>query len=80
MSIIQINAADPQIKMAADLRQTRDLLLAEVDAVAGNVLRWAELTEEKKTDWSACRQSLLDVPQQPDFPKTVTWPEIPQQG
>tara|TARA_R110000803_G_scaffold30554_2_gene68831 strand:+ start:210 stop:446 length:237 start_codon:yes stop_codon:yes gene_type:complete len=78
MSIIQINAADPQIKMAADLRQARDSLLTEVDAVAGNVLRWAELTEKKKSEWSIYRQSLLDVPQQPDFPNTVTWPRGPQ--
>jgi|TARA_R110000822_G_scaffold213715_1_gene348904 hypothetical protein len=78
MSIIQINAADPQIKMAADLRQTRDSLLTEVDAVAGNILRWDELTEAKKSEWTTYRINLLDVPQQPNFPNTVDWPTKPE--
>lgn len=78
MSIIQINAADPQIKMATDLRQTRDSLLTEVDAVAGNILRWTELTEEKKSEWTTYRINLLDVPQQPNFPNTVDWPTKPE--
>jgi hypothetical protein len=61
-------------ELAAEIRTYRDNFLKEVDAVAGNTLRWAELTEEKKSEWSTYRQSLLDVPQQPDFPNTVTWP------
>ena len=78
MSIIQINAADPQIKMAADIRQERDSFLVGADAVAGNILRWAELTEEKKSEWATYRINLLDVPQQPNFPNTVDWPTKPE--
>lgn len=78
MSIIQINAADPQIKMAADIRQKRDSFLVGADAVAGNILRWAELTEEKKSEWTTYRINLLDVPQQPNFPNTVDWPTKPE--
>ena len=37
-----------------------DLLLLNVDAIAGNALRWA-----------AYRQALLDVPQQVGFPHDV---------
>jgi hypothetical protein len=77
MSIIKINAADPQIKMAFDIRQERDSLLVGVDAVAGNILRWAELTEEKQSAWATYRTDLLDVPQQPNFPAEVTWPTKP---
>ena len=64
--------------MAADLRQTRDSLLTEVDAVAGNILRWDELTEAKKSEWTTYRINLLDVPQQPNFPNTVDWPTKPE--
>jgi|TARA_B110000240_G_C13422976_1_gene420350 hypothetical protein len=78
MSIIQINAADPQIKMAADIRQERDSFLVGADAVAGNILRWAELTEEKKSEWATYRINLLGVPQQPNFPNTVDWPTKPE--
>jgi hypothetical protein len=64
---------------AADaVRAERDHKLAtEVDVIAGNALRWGELTPEKQAEWAAYRQALLDVPQQDGFPHDVTWPTMP---
>ena len=63
--------------LAAEIRADRDGRLAEVDAVAGNALRWADLTSDKQAEWSTYRQALLDVPQQADFPHNITWPTEP---
>lgn len=63
--------------LAAELRLQRDGLLTDVDAIAGNALRWAELSADKQTAWGVYRQALLDVPQQAGFPNDVTWPIKP---
>ena len=63
---------------AAQVRFDRDNRLTEVDAIAGNALRWAELTSAKQAEWSTYRQALLDVPQQAGFPNSITWPTKPQ--
>ena len=60
--------------LAAEVRADRDNRLTEVDAVAGNALRWAALDAETQAAWATHRQALLDVPQQAGFPNTVTWP------
>jgi len=60
------------------VRASRDMRLEEVDAVAGNVLRWADLTSTQQAAWSAYRQALLDVPQQSGFPHDITWPTKPE--
>ena len=63
---------------ASRVRNARDVkLVIDVDAIAGNALRWAELTSDQKTAWATYRQSLLDVPQQAGFPTNVTWPTEP---
>lgn len=63
---------------ASIIRAKRDFLLAsEVDPIASNVLRWAELKPEKQGEWAAYRRALLDIPQQAKFPKTVIWPTQP---
>lgn len=63
--------------MALSKRQERDNLLAASDVM---VLpdRWAALSAEKQQAWSAYRQALRDVPQQPGFPENVTWPIKPE--
>ena len=63
--------------LAAEIRADRDGRLAEVDAVAGNALRWAALDADTQAEWATYRQALLDVPQQAGFPNTVTWPVAP---
>lgn len=37
----------------------------------------AQLSNEKKTEWTAYRQSLRDVSNQAGFPWEVTWPTLP---
>lgn len=66
--------------IAADqVRAERDFkLVTEVDAIAGNALRWAALTPEKQAEWAAYRQALLDIPQQAGFPTDITWPTKPE--
>ena len=59
---------------ATQVRGDRDGRLAEVDAIAGNTLRWAALDADTQAEWSTYRQALLDVPQQAGFPNDITWP------
>ena len=62
---------------AQQLRQKRDEILLDVDAIAGNALRWADMTTEERQAWATYRRALLDVPQQDGFPSSVTWPVPP---
>ena len=60
------------------VRSKRDnLLISEVDVIAGNPLRWDELTEEQKAQWAAYRIQLLNVPDQDGFPQSINWPLRP---
>jgi len=63
--------------LSKKLRRERDNLLARVDTIAGNTLRWASLSADKQTAWGVYRQALLDVPQQAGFPNDVAWPVAP---
>jgi len=69
--------AELDASTAASVRADRDARLTEVDAIAGNALRWADLTSAKQAEWSTYRQALLDVPQQSGFPADITWPTKP---
>ena len=64
--------------MTERVRKHRDNLLVELDAVAGNPLRWAAMAAEEQTEWSTYRHALLNVPQQEGFPLSVTWPTKPK--
>lgn len=64
-------------ELAAEVRADRDIRLVEVDAVAGNSLRWSALDSDTQATWATYRQALLDVPQQAGFPTTVVWPTKP---
>ena len=70
--------AELDAALAAEVRADRDARLTEVDAVAGNALRWAALDAETQAAWATYRRELLDVPQQADFPSTVAWPTKPE--
>lgn len=60
------------------MRGIRDRLLAEeVDPLANNSLRWAELTDAKQAEWAQYRTDLLNLTDQSGFPNTVTWPTKP---
>jgi hypothetical protein len=69
--------AELDAALAAEVRADRDGRLTEVDAVAGNALRWAALDADTQTEWAAYRQALLDVPQQDGFPNGISWPTKP---
>ncbi len=57
-------------RQAESVRKQRDALLAETDHYGlSDVTMSAEMT--------TYRQALRDVPQQTDFPSTITWPDKP---
>jgi hypothetical protein len=58
-------------------RKHRDGLLAELDTLVGNPLRFASYTDQQKVDLANYRQALLDLPQQAGFPLDVVWPIKP---
>tara|TARA_R110002111_G_scaffold217688_1_gene280020 strand:- start:56 stop:439 length:384 start_codon:yes stop_codon:yes gene_type:complete len=66
--------AEIDAEIAKQIRADRGDRLTEVDAVAGNALRWAALDADTQAAWALYRQELLDVPQQEDFPNDVLWP------
>ena len=62
-----------------DGRDLRDLYLkTQVDPIAGNILRWNNLTDVQRAAWTQYRVDLLNVPQQEGFPHDVTWPTEPE--
>lgn len=64
--------------VAAEVRLQRKYLLETVvDPLAGNILRWQELTQTKQDEFVAYRRLLLDIPSQVGFPLSVEWPIIP---
>ena len=62
---------------ATAARAQRDVLLAAVDTVASNPLRWTTLSSDTQLAIATYRQALLDVPQQPGFPAAINWPVKP---
>lgn len=70
--------SDHDARVGNFIRDQRDSkLTSEVDPVVSNPLRWADLSSEEQTEVAAYRTALLDVPQQPGFPSTVSWPTPP---
>lgn len=59
---------------ASEVRELRDNYLADTDWI---VTKYMELGQPIPADWAAYRQALRDVPQQPGFPWSVTWPTVP---
>ena len=59
-------------------RDTRDkILVEEVDPIVSNALRWNDMTDAKRLEWTNYRQALLDVPAQAGYPDNITWPTKP---
>lgn len=64
----------PPPPTADELRNERNNLLFASDwTQLGDI----PLTTGKKAEWATYRQALRNVPQQPGFPTTVTWPTKP---
>jgi hypothetical protein len=57
--------------LSASVRTERNAKLAETD--------WTQLADSSadKVAWATYRQALRDIPDQADFPITVTWPDKP---
>lgn len=60
--------------MADAVRIERDRRLAATD---WRVIKAVETNTPLASDWETYRQALRDVPSQPGFPETVTWPVEP---
>lgn len=61
-------------QLAEQARHRRDRLLLESDWTD---LPHARLSESEKQAWAKYRDDLFNVPQQPEFPKTIVWPVKP---
>ena len=71
----QILASKDAERAPEEIRIRRDGLLKETDEI---VIRCMEAGEPVPKAWKAYRQALRDIPQQPDFPEAVVWPEKPE--
>jgi hypothetical protein len=67
-------AADADNRLAASIREQRDQLLSATD---WRVTKAAEVGTLLDPEWIVYRQALREVPQQPGFPNSITWPDIP---
>jgi hypothetical protein len=66
-------------EVAEVVRAQRDeLLVSEVDAIAGNALRWSDLSSEKQGEWREYRSALLSITKSEGFPHKVSWPVKPE--
>jgi hypothetical protein len=64
----------PSDDTAGIVRADRDRMLRLSDWTQ---LADAPITTEQVVAWATYRQALRDVPEQPGFPETVTWPTAP---
>ena len=66
-------------QQSAQVRSERDLRLRyQVDPIVSNNLRWTEMTDSQRTEWTDYRRALLDITAQSGFPQSVTWPTVPE--
>jgi len=63
--------------LSSELRDERNSLLAELDKLISNPIRYNELPEEHKSLVTKYRKDLLDLPQQEGFPEEVEFPTKP---
>jgi hypothetical protein len=73
-----VNPTPSDVTLAAQVREERNQrLVAEVDPIVTNPLRWADLTAAEQAEWTQYRTDLLNITEQAGFPKTHTWPTKP---
>jgi len=71
--------AAEQDKAPEYAREERDFLLASnVDPIVTNFLRWNDMTEAKRTEWTDYRQALLDIENLEGYPHAIVWPNKPE--
>ncbi len=74
---VEMTSEEQEVATAQEAQQVRGrrgFLLMQSDWTQ---LPDANITAEKKSEWSAYRQQLRDVPEQEGFPWTITWPVAP---
>jgi hypothetical protein len=59
-------------------KDTRDVLLIEMDFIVSNPIVWESFSEEKKNEYRVYRQALLDIEKQEGYPENVIFPTKPQ--
>lgn len=64
------------LALGTEARAKRDALLAECDWTQ---LADAPISDALKASWKTYRQALRDVPEQPAFPLTISWPTQPSE-
>tara|TARA_R110000782_G_scaffold63098_1_gene129465 strand:- start:32 stop:436 length:405 start_codon:yes stop_codon:yes gene_type:complete len=71
-------SAPTNAEIAARIRLRRShILIFEVDPIVSNPLLWADLGTSKQNEWTTYRTALLDIPEQSEFPTSVSWPTKP---
>tara|TARA_R100000541_G_scaffold7688_1_gene15371 strand:+ start:671 stop:961 length:291 start_codon:yes stop_codon:yes gene_type:complete len=70
--------AAEEAKASEYAREERNnLLSSEVDPIVSNALRWNDMSEAKRTEWTNYRQALLDIEDLEGYPDNITWPTKP---
>lgn len=62
-------------------RKERDLILSnDVDPIVSNSLRWNDMTDAKRVEWTNYRQALLDIEDLEGYPNylEIVWPTKPE--
>lgn len=77
LALGKIHPDDAQVLKAAEIRDERNSRLGFVDELATHALRWASLDDHQREQVAQYRQALLNVPQQAQFPWSVSWPQKP---
>ena len=72
MSLVKVDTAKVEARLAQKIRAERDQLLAASD--------WTQVADAPVNQlvWATYRQALRDVPQQGGFPHNVSWPSKPE--
>jgi len=80
MKLVGLTAEQVDAKRLADLevlvRAERDRIMKDI-VDTYNAARWEEMNDFEKAEVQLYRRQLMDIPQQPGFPKDVIWPPLP---
>lgn len=69
---------EPTLEEKIDFaRRIRNQLIAEIDPIATNPMRWNDLNSDEQNQVSQYRNNLRNLPQQSGFPDTIQWPAAP---
>lgn len=72
--VYSVDMPDAPVDLANAARVDREPLLRAADLAINK----AEDVGQDSTPWRKYRQALRDITKQKTFPKSITWPELPQ--